>query len=111
MTRSHVKTTRYCIEVAASAIYLKLIEAYQRSSSDMKPIEWLEEVSKTSPMYSYWRMILGCQIEILLYVRSLRESGFQLYVSALACIISNSLPWIIVNMLRGVAFIYLICQL
>ena len=30
-------------------------------------------------------MILGLQIEILLYVRSLRESNFQLYVSALAC--------------------------
>ena len=110
MTRSYVKTTRYCIEVAASAIYLELIEAYQRSSSDVKPIEWLEELAKTSPMYSYWRMILGCQLEILLYVKSLRESSFQLYVSALARIISDSLPWIIINMLRGVAFIYLICQ-
>ena len=28
LTGSHVKTTRYCIEVAASAIYLKLIEAH-----------------------------------------------------------------------------------
>ena len=31
-------------------------------------------------------MILGLQLEILLYVRSLRESNFQLYVSALACL-------------------------
>ena len=29
-------------------------------------------------------MILGLQLEILLYVRYLRESNFQLYVSALA---------------------------
>ena len=28
LTGSLVKTTRYCIEVAASAIYLKLIEAH-----------------------------------------------------------------------------------
>ena len=41
-TGSHVKTTRYCIEVAESAIYLELIEAHQRSSSDLEPIEWQE---------------------------------------------------------------------
>ena len=28
LTSSHVKTTSYCIKVAASAIYLKLIEAH-----------------------------------------------------------------------------------
>ena len=28
----HVKTTSYCIDVAASVIYLKLIEAHWRSS-------------------------------------------------------------------------------
>ena len=50
----HVKTTRYHIEVAASAIYLKLIEAHRRSSSDFEPIECLEEVPKTSPMCNYW---------------------------------------------------------
>ena len=32
LTGSHVKITRYCIEVEASAIYLKLIEAHRRSS-------------------------------------------------------------------------------
>ena len=41
LTGSHVKITRYCIEVAASAIYLKLIEAHRRSSSDLEPInDW-----------------------------------------------------------------------
>ena len=85
LTGSHVKTTRYCIKVAVSAIYLKLIKAHRRSSSDLEPIKWLEEVSKTSPMCNYWKMILGFQLEILLYVRSLRESNFKLYVSALSC--------------------------
>ena len=31
----HVKTTRYCIRMAASAVYLKLIEAHRRSQSDL----------------------------------------------------------------------------
>ena len=84
LTGSHVKTTRYCIKVAASAIYLKLTEAHRRLSSDLEPIEWLEEVSKTTPMCSYWKMIIGLELEILLCVRSLRESSFQLYISALA---------------------------
>ena len=59
LTGSNFKTTRYCIKVAASAIYLRLIEAHERSSSDLKPIEWTEEVSKTSPVCNYWKMILG----------------------------------------------------
>ena len=84
LTASHVKTTGYCIEAAASVIYLKLIEAHRMSSSDLEPNEWLEEVSKTSPMCSYWNMILGFQHKILLYVRPLCESNFRLSVSALA---------------------------
>ena len=56
LTDSHVKTTRYCIEVAASAIYLKL--------------------TQSSPMCNYGKMILGLQLKILLYVRSLYESNF-----------------------------------
>ena len=59
LTRSHVKTIRYCIKMAASAIYLKLTEAYKRFLSDLEPIGWLKEVSKTSPMCNYWKMILG----------------------------------------------------
>ena len=44
LTGPHVKTTRYCIEVAASAICLKLIEAHRRLPSDLEPIKWLEEI-------------------------------------------------------------------
>ena len=84
LTGFHVKTTRYCIEAAASAICLKLAEDHRRSLSDLEPIEWLEGESKTSSMSNYWKMILTLELEILLYVRSLRESNFQLYVSALA---------------------------
>ena len=50
LTGSHVKTARYCIEMTGSAIYLKLTEAHRSFLSDLEPITWLEEVSKTSPM-------------------------------------------------------------
>ena len=76
----------------------------------MEPIEWLEEESKTSSMCNYWKMILGLQLKILLYVRSLRESNFQFYVSALARFMMWFFEWIITNMLGGVVFMYLICQ-
>ena len=63
LTGSHVKTTRYCIEVATSAIYLKLIDAHRRLTSDLEPIEWLEEVSKTSPMCNYRKRIFGYNLK------------------------------------------------
>ena len=59
LTGSHVKTVRYCIKMAVSAIYLKLTEAHKRLLSDLEPIGWLKEVSKTSPISKYWKMILG----------------------------------------------------
>ena len=88
LTSSHVKITSYCIKVAASAIYLKLIEAHWMLSSDLETIEWLEVVSRMRLMCNCWRMILNLQLEILLCVKSLRESNFQLYVSALTRFIS-----------------------
>ena len=39
LTGSLVKITRHCIKVAAATIYLKLIEAHRRSSSDSESIE------------------------------------------------------------------------
>ena len=52
-TGSDVKTTRYCIKVAASAIYLKWIQTHRRLPSDLESTKELEQVPKTSPMCNY----------------------------------------------------------
>jgi hypothetical protein len=46
-------------------------------------------MSKTSQMCFYWKEILKLQLDILLFVRSIRESNFYLYVLSL----KNLMKW------------------
>ena len=65
------------------AIYAKLREAHASSGSTLSPVEWLNSKSAENPMCLYWKMILDLQIDILLFIRSIRESNFHLYVLCL----------------------------
>ena len=49
--------------------------------------EWLKK--EVSQMCQYWYLILCLEIAILLYIRSLRESNFLLYVQT----IRNMMKW------------------
>ena len=46
-------------------------------------MEWLKEKANENPMCLYWKMIMCLQIDILLFLRSIRESNFRLYVLSL----------------------------
>ena len=78
-----LKRTRYCIQVSAGAIYMLLKDAHMRSGSQVDVFEWLQEMSITSQMCSYWKMILFFQLQILVYVRSICSGNFILYVQTL----------------------------
>ena len=41
-------------------------------------MEWLENEWQTSQMCYYWHTVLSTDMEILIYIRSLRESNFEL---------------------------------
>ena len=67
---NQIKRARYCIQVVLCALYQTLLH----------PLQWLEEKSKTSGMCYFWRMVINLQIEILIFVPSLREGNFPVYV-------------------------------
>ena len=78
-----IKRTRYCLQVSVCAIYKLLKEAHEKSQSKLSPFEWLDQVSKSSEMCYYWRLIMNFQLQILIFVRALREGDFKLYVETL----------------------------
>ena len=78
-----IKRSRYCLQVSEVVIYNLLKKAYLSSGSKLSILEWLDEEAKTSQMCFYWRMILNYELLVLLYVRSIRQGIFELY---LACI-------------------------
>ena len=80
---TNIKGARYALQVSVCAIYQKLVEAHSLSGSSMPVLDWLKAKSKMSVMAHYWRLIMKLQIHILLYIRSIRESNFQLHIMAL----------------------------
>ena len=87
---NHIKQARYCLQVALCAIYLKLKDALNEEGSATSPIEWLKSKAKISQMCNYWHIIMKLQIEILLFIRSIRESNFTLYVLC----VKNLMKWL-----------------
>lgn len=82
LNANDIKRARYAVQVAACAIYEKLREAHVDSKSELDIWKWLEEKCE-NVMCLYWRTILELQINILIYVRSLRESNFMLHIASL----------------------------
>ena len=48
---------------------------------------WLEQNKKNNQMCYYWGMILNLEIDILLFIRAIRESNFHLYVLCLKSVV------------------------
>ena len=83
MDVNQIKRARYCIQVVLCTLYQKLCDAVKKDESPLHPLKWLEEKSKTSGMCYFWRMVINLQIEILIFVRSLREGNFPVYVQTM----------------------------
>ena len=78
-----IKRSRYCVQVSIVTIYNMLKDAHAKSGSSRPIFEWLDERAKTSQMCFYWKMILNFEIQYLMFVRSLRQGNFNLYLSTL----------------------------
>ena len=93
---SHVTKTRHAHQVTAASIHNLLHRAYaeykREVAADMNVLsleQWCEVRAQESVQFYYWLKTLALEIVMLLYVRSIREGNFQLYLESLAKIV----PW------------------
>ena len=84
-----IKRARYCIQVALCALYKKLT-AVEADGSAKLPFEWLSEQANTSQSCFYWKLIIEYQVHLLVFVRSIREGNFELYIESLQKLITWS---------------------
>ena len=77
---SQIKRSPHCAQVTLCALYQKLVEAVKKEGSLVDPYEWLNEKEKCSRMCYCWKMVLDLEIEILIFVRSMKVGNFLLYV-------------------------------
>ena len=78
VTVNNIKRARYCLQVAACVSYSKLKQAHMDSGSDELIPSWLASKSKISEMSFCWKLILELMINLLAFIRSLREGKYPL---------------------------------
>ena len=78
-----IKKARYTIQVVSCTFYKLLRKAFEESSySEDEFDEWLRHMKKNTS-FKYWYNVLRLEKNILLLVRSLRQSNFLLFISTL----------------------------
>ena len=92
----HLTRTRHAHQVTASALYVLLHKAYteycssQEGTECMQSLEaWSDQRANASPQFYFWFIILQLQLQVLIFVRSLREGDFKLYIESFGQIV----PW------------------
>ena len=80
---NNIKRARYGLQLSLCAIFTKLEEAAGESLTSMSAYKWLCMKSAKSEVYLYWKTVLELEISILVYIRSIREGNFKLYVETL----------------------------
>ena len=90
---SHVVKTRHAHQVPAASLYMLLKKAYLQSCHteelSMSLQEWCCQRNRESQTFKYWYLILLLEINVLIFISSLRDSDFALYKDSL----SNLVPW------------------
>ena len=95
ISASHVTKTRHAHQVTAGSLHCLSHQAYTEqcpaTEADVTPgfDEWCAQQAKRSVHLDYWLKVLSLDIMLLVYVTSLREGNFDLYVQSLAQIV----PW------------------
>ncbi|KAJ8380702.1 hypothetical protein SKAU_G00014800 [Synaphobranchus kaupii] len=89
----HVTKTRHAHQLTAASLYNLLHQAYnQHCTSEAVPPtfeEWCLQRVSESVHFNYWLKTLSLEVLMLMYIRSLREGNFQLYMETL----TQLLPW------------------
>ena len=90
---SHVAKPRHAHQITASILYMLLHKAYSENMGEAKEEvsldEWCYQRSNESPQFKFWYEVLLLAVDVLIFIRSLRTSNFQMYVDAL----KNLTPW------------------
>ena len=81
---NHIKQARYCLQVALCSIYnFLLVDAHKKSSDRNTIFNWLQLRSQESQMCFFWKVVLDIQVNVLIFIRSIREGKFLLYIASL----------------------------
>eukprot|EP00745_Piridium_sociabile_P019361 TRINITY_DN2926_c0_g1_i1.p1 TRINITY_DN2926_c0_g1~~TRINITY_DN2926_c0_g1_i1.p1 ORF type:complete len:195 (+),score=50.86 TRINITY_DN2926_c0_g1_i1:2-586(+) len=94
---AHVTRTRRAHQITAAALHILQHRAYERhcmtyadDAEDLPEFEdWCHQRGEDIPNFQYWATVLELEMLVLVYVRSLRQASFTMYLDALTGLV----PW------------------
>ena len=96
LSASHVKRTRYAHHVTAASLHILQGSAYESYCVALEKTEvplsfelWCSAKAQEHPQFYYWSVILELELLMNMYIKSLREGNFKLYINTL----NQLVPW------------------
>jgi hypothetical protein len=91
LNASHVKRARYAHQVFVSALFIMQRRAFAKChpNEDVDFEAWCQSRCSSCPQFLYWSLTMELELAVLVFVRSLRQSDFELYIEALDTLV----PW------------------
>ena len=93
---SHVTRTRRAHQITDCSLYLLQQKAYteyckgvEEECNKMSLEDWCDQRVEACPLFLFWSIILQLELDVMIYVRAIREGDFLLYIDALAKLV----PW------------------
>ena len=92
LTGHDVANTKYAHQVTALTLYNLMNDAFEKSglNNGVNFEAWRAEMEIKSPQFQFWSIALKIEMDYLMFLRSIRSSNFNLYISS----IGKFLPWI-----------------
>lgn len=89
---SHIKRCRYAHEVTLTAVHILLRKAYHNDESKVQSEafdEWIKRKRDSIPQFQFWITTMELEALLLLFVKSIRESNFEDFIT----ILEKMCPW------------------
>ena len=83
----HIHKASYSVQLSVVSIYTCLKKAHKASNSVLSLFSWSEERSSSSRMFKYMMLIMKLQINYLVFIRSMREGNFKLFIKILISLV------------------------
>ena len=91
---SHVTCTRRAHQITACSLYLLQQKAYtencngvEEGCNKMSLEDWCDQRVETCSLFLFWSITLQLELDVMIYVRAIRERDFLLYIDALTNIV------------------------
>ena len=93
---ANIKRTRKAHQVTVSSLYALLQSAYAKYQQDLddddcalSPDDWCAQKVLQVPQFHFWYLTMQLELLLLIFLRSIRQANFSLYVDSSA----KMLPW------------------